>query len=417
MKPAQVTSANPGRIAAARALLEVEEGGHAEEVLPPLLPAGVEDRSLAWTLVFGVLRRRGRIDAALRACLSRPLDELDPPIRAVLRSATWEKLFGRAQAYAVGDQAVETLRALGSGRASGLVNAVIRRVGPVEGLARAESLDHPAWLVARWDHRFGAARTEAWCRANGEPPPLCLAARGPVSELSTALDAAGIVHRPAVVRGAPVPGLLRLEGPSGRVEALPGFAEGAFWVQDAASAWMTDLVPASARTVLDACAAPGGKTFWLAARGQEVVATDVDPSRLGRVAEGLSRLHLQARTRVVDWTRPPMDLGTFDAVLVDAPCTALGTVRRHPEIRWRRGPLDPARASERQLTILDAAARFVAPSGALIYVVCSPEPEEGGEVLRRFLEAHAQFSLEEVRTTAPPEDGEDAFFGARMVRR
>lgn len=409
-------SVNPGRVAAVRALVAVEEGGHAEDVLPALLPESPEDRALAWSVVFGVLRRRGHVDAALRAVLSRPLDELDPGVRAVLRAGAWERLFGRAPAHAVVDQAVEALRSQGGGRASSMVNAVLRRVAPVADLAPADALDHPAWLVARWTGRYGAETTARWCAANGEPPPLFVVARHDAGALAETFGAAGLTTAPVVLRGETVPGVLRVDGASGRVDRLPGFAEGAFWVQDAASAWMTDLVPADAARVLDACAAPGGKTFRLAARGAQVTATDVDGARLARVEDGARRLGLKVRTRVTDWTQPTPDgaVGAFDAVLVDAPCTGLGTVRRHPEIRWRRGPLDPARAARRQRDIAEHALVAVRPGGALVYVVCSPEPEEGPQVVEALCAAHPELVLEATRSSAPPEGGEDAFFGARL---
>jgi 16S rRNA (cytosine967-C5)-methyltransferase len=409
-------SVNPGRVAAVRALIDVEEGGHAEDVLPTWLHGSAEDRALAWSVVFGVLRRRGHVDGALRAVLARPLDELDPVVRAVLRAGAWERLFGRAPAHAVVDQAVEALRVVGGGRASSMVNAVLRRVAPVADLSPADTLDHPAWLVERWASRYGGEVTARWCAANAEPPPLFVAARHDVGELAATLRDGGLGAEAVRLHGSDVPGVLRVEGAVGRVDRLPGFAEGRFWVQDAASAWMTDLVPGDARRVLDACAAPGGKTFRLATRGAEVTATDVDAARLARVDEGARRLGLTVRTRETDWTlgTPPGAAGVFDAVLVDAPCTGLGTVRRHPEIRWRRGPLDPGRAARRQLTIARHALAAVRPGGVLVYVVCSPEPEEGPQVVDALCAAHPGLVVEATRCTAPPEGGEDAFFGARL---
>jgi 16S rRNA (cytosine967-C5)-methyltransferase len=180
---------------------------------------------------------------------------------------------------------------------------------------------------------------------------------------------------------------------------------------------MADLVPAGTPRVIDATAAPGGKTFRLLARGSAVMAVDRSELRLARVRESLVRLKMQADVRVHDWSHGPMPgVGEVEAVLVDAPCTALGVLRRHPEIRWRRSPMDPSAASVVQLQILHAASRHVKRGGALVYVVCSPEPEEGSEVVKAFLAESGAFRLDALRTTAPPEHDEDAFFGARLVR-
>lgn len=409
-------SANPGRVAAATALVAVDRGAHVEEALPPLLPDAPHDRALAWHLALGVLRRRASVDAALRPHLRQPLDDLDAEVRAALRVGAYELLHARTPRHAAVDQAVEVARALWAGRASGLVNAVLRRAELPADLSRADALDHPAWLVARWDARYGEDATTAWCEANQEPPPLCLATAGDVDDLLDALKASGVEAAPATAGGAVVDGVVRLEGPVGRVELLPGFEQGNWWVQDAASAWMADLVPGDARSVLDACAAPGGKTFRLAAAGREVIAVDVSDNRLRRLDDGLRRLGLRARVVGHDWTAGPhRELGTFDAVLLDAPCTALGTVRRHPEIRWRRGPFDPSNAARTQAAMIRSAAAHVRPGGALVYVVCSPEPEEGPEVVDAFLAEHPGWTLDVVRTTAPPQAGEDAFWGARLI--
>lgn len=409
--------ASPARVAAARVLMEVDEGGHAEDLLAANAPKRSEDRAMSWHLALGVLRRRGQIDAALRGVVSRPVSGLDAPVRAVLRLGTFELLFGETARHAAVDQAVETARVIGAGRATGLVNAALRRVVLPEELSRADRLDHPAWLVERWDARYGAEVTERWCAKNAEPPPLVLAVRDDGAALTARLADVGVRAGPAEAGGQVIPGLLRIEGRVGRVEGLPGFGDGAFWVQDPASAWMSDLVPASCKRVLDATAAPGGKTFRLASRGHEVVAADVEPSRLTLMKGSLSRLKLNVPLVRHDWTRGPLrELGRFDAVLVDAPCTGLGVVRRHPEIRWRRTAFDPAKAAVRQQQILAAAAEHAVPGGCVVYVVCSPEPEEGPEVVRAFLASRAGWRLAEERTTAPPSGDEDAFYGARLIR-
>lgn len=412
-RPPRVTSASPARLAAATALLAVEQGAHLEEALERALPpraAATEarsDRELAWFLAYGVERRRSHVDAALRAHLSRPLADLDPAVRTTLRVGAFEALFARTRAHAVVHQAVEVAKALGAGRAHGLVNAVLRKVRPVD-LTRAERLDHPSWLVARWDDRYGPEATERWCVANTEVPPLFL-----VGAPGGEPPADGV---PAAVAGRTVPDVWRVDAqdPSRR----PDF--GRFWVQDAAAVAVTDLVgDVDGARVLDACAAPGGKTLRLLSRGARVLAADRDAGRLARVRESVQRLGWADRveTRQLDWTGHFGELGApFDAVLVDAPCTGLGTVRRHPEIRWRRVEEDLARAASLQARILRATARVVRPGGVLVYGVCSAEPEEGEQVVTAFLQQHAEFRLDGVVRTAPPVDGEDAHYGARLIR-
>lgn len=408
--------ANPGRVAAARALVRADEGHHLEDALAELLPHG-PDRGLGWFLAFGVMRHRGQVDAALRPHLRQPLEGLDAPVRAVLRLGAFEKLHARTQPHAVVHQAVEVARALSAGRASGLVNAILRRVETPRALSRADRLDHPAWLVARWDARYGPEATERWCLANAEPPPLTVVTRDVGA--ADALRAAGLELSPARAAGRPIPGAFRVAGHAGPVPSLPGFEAGHLWVQDASSALVADLVGAGEGTrALDACAAPGGKTFRMASRGAHVTAVDASEHRLARVAEGARRLGLAPALRAHDWTQGPApELGTFDAVLVDAPCTGLGTVRRHPEIRWRRVESDVARAAVRQRAILEGASAHVRPGGALIYAVCSAEPEEGEALVRAFLADHPEYELEEQIATAPPADDEDAFQAARLRRR
>lgn len=407
-------SASPGRLAAARALLAIEDGTHLEDALARLAPATGADRDLAWFLAFGVQRRRGHVDAALRPLLHQPLAALDPEVRAALRIGAFERLYARTAPHAAVHQAVEVVRKLGAGRAHGMVNAVLRRVKMPERLGEADALDHPAWLVARWRQRYGDAAARAWCEANAEPPPLFVVTRdpaggGPVPEGAS----------PASVAGVPLPGVYRLDAAGGTIPGLRGFAEGAWWVQDAASVAVADQVPAGeGARVLDACAAPGGKAFRLASRGARVLAVDRSADRLVSVTEGAARLGLPVEVRAHDWTEGPIDgLGTFDAVLVDAPCSGLGTVRRHPEIRWRRQEPDLVGAAATQERILAAASAHVAPGGALVYAVCSPEPEEGPEVVERFLAAHDAFEQVGGLSTAPPADGEDAHFVAVMRRR
>ncbi|MCA9492825.1 MAG: hypothetical protein KC621_22985, partial [Myxococcales bacterium] len=299
-------TASPARVAAAAALIAVEEEGiHLEDALAARLPEDKADRDLGWFLAYGVLRHRGHVDAALRGSCSRPLGGLDPAVRAALRVGAFERLYARTRPHAVVHQAVEVVRALGAGRAHGLVNAVLRRLpGPDElDLSRADRLDTPAWLVDRWTERYGEAAVDAWCEANTEPPPLFVVAKDPSAPLPS--DGA-----PVAVAGRTLPGVARI-APSDPT-ARAGFAEGAFWVQDAASVAVADLVPDDAVRVLEPCAAPGGKSFRLASRGKQVFAADRDGRRLELLRQGAERLGLSVPTRVLDLLAlDRSDVGTF----------------------------------------------------------------------------------------------------------
>lgn len=401
--PGPGSRANPGRVAAARALIAVDEGAHAEDVLAARLPDGPDGR-LAWHLTLGTLRHRAQVDAALRPFLKQPLATLDPPVRAVLRMGAFEKLFSRAPDHAVVAQGVEVARKVGAGRASGLVNAVLRRVRPADRLSRAEALDHPAWLVARWDQRYGPEVTTAWCERNRTVAPICLVTRDEPA-LDALIDGAA---EPATLGGQVLVGTRVVQAQAD----LPGIEEGVAWVQDPASVRVSDLLgdavlAAGGSRVLDTCASPGGKSARLHARGLRVTATDLE-GRLLKLGAGMERLRADVDVRAWDWSAGPIELPAFDGVLVDAPCSGLGTVRRHPEIRWRRHPTDLPAMAGLQRTILGNAASCVAPGGHLVYAVCSPEPEEGQEVVDAFLAQHPAFTVRQAFSSAPPVGEEDA---------
>ncbi|MBN2800566.1 MAG: MFS transporter [Deltaproteobacteria bacterium] len=403
---------NPGRFAAAVALLQVEEGAHAEDALANLAPEG-DDRNLAWFLVYGVLRRQGELDAALRPWIRHPIGGMDPELRAVLRLGAFEKLHANTPDHAAVDQAVELVKALGLRRAQGIVNAVLRRVVVPEQMGRPDTLNHPAWLLERWTRRYGAEAVDRWCANNNTPPPLFVVSRGEALPPALASHA-----EPAGVGDAPISRLWRVHSPGGAVPDLPGFERGEFWVQDAASVAVADLLgEVDGVEVLDACAAPGGKSLRLASRGAVVTATDLSRPRLALLEQSATRLGFDIAREVHDWEQGPHPERTWGRILVDAPCSALGTVRRHPEIRWRRQPRDLAAMGVRQRRILEHASASLSPEGVLVYAVCSPEPEEGEQVVSSFLADHPDFTLDQTLHTAPSSGGEDAFHAARLVRR
>ncbi len=396
--------ANLGRVAAARALVEVDGGAHVEDVLARLAPEGA-DRGLAWHLALGVLRRRGALDALLAPHLKRPIHDLDPPVRAVLRIGAFEQALSRTPAHAAVSQAVEVVRRLKAPRAAGLVNAVLRRVEP-DALREDPLVDVPRWLAKRWRD------AGPWLARTREPAPLCGVWRDPAQPVPE------LAARPVSVGDRAVPGAFVVDAPEGPIDKLPGFAEGRWWVMDPAAAAVADLLwdaraPGAGARVLDACAAPGGKSLRLVSRGAQVTAVDASEKRLERAGEGSRRTGLPLARCVHDWLDGPApSLGTFDAVLVDAPCTGLGTIRRHPEIKWRRGPSDPAAMGVRQRMILEAAAAHVAPDGVLVYAVCSPMEEEGPPVVASL----PGWTVADTLVTFPPRGDEDAF-QAFVLRR
>jgi 16S rRNA (cytosine967-C5)-methyltransferase len=409
---------NPGRLAAGRVLLAVMEGKHADSEMERQERLSGPDRGLAWHLIQGVLRHRGELDAALDQLSNRPVDDLDFPVQAALRIGAFELRHSRTPPHAAVDQGVQLVIALKGGRAKGLVNAVLRRVGKVK-LSADPTRNHPDWLISRWRLRFGPDRTDEWCTRNDLQAPLSIACQGDASALRDALSEKVERIESACLNGEDLPNAFLLHGLKGPVTALPGFETGQWWVMDPAAIATADLLGVQkGETVLDACAAPGGKSFRMASQGAVVTGVDRARTRLARIRENSARLGLKVEVHELDWIREAdPSLGPFDAVLVDAPCTGLGTLRRHPEIRWRSLPSDPLAMSLTQKPILAAAAKTLRPGGRLVYAVCSPEPEEGAQVVESFLKAHGEFSLDKVLDCAPPQGEEDAFYAARLIRK
>ncbi len=399
---------NPGRLAAARALMKAEKGYHADEALLAALEPGSKDMGLARALTFGVLRRRGALDKLLGAFARDPVHKLDPNVRVAARIGLYELHCMRTPPHAAVDQAVQLIRVLRRPRAAGFVNAVLRKGG--EGyLATDSTVDHPNWMIRRWTERYGAEAVQDWCArmADAAPLSLCLAktdSEAPEGEQATA-------------SGVEIPGVRWVQA-KGRIEELPGFADGGWWVMDPAAAASADLLQLQeGERVLDACAAPGGKTLRLASQGGDVVATDRSRDRMALITESLERTGLKATLHAADWSGAQEQLGSFDCALVDAPCTGLGTTRRHPEIRWSRKSSDPMAQSLLQSVILANVSERVRPGGRLVYAVCSPEPEEGRDVVAEFLSRRPEWRLDEELETTPPQSHEDAFYAARLVHQ
>jgi 16S rRNA (cytosine967-C5)-methyltransferase len=392
--------------------------------------ADARDHTLLTELVTGTLRMRAALDFQLAQRTTRPLESLDAAVLASLRLGAFQILFlDRVPASAVVNDAVSLMRRGGKTSAGGFVNAVLRTLARdrktirwpegTDAAALAVRHSHPQWLVERWLQRYGAERTERWLVFNNTPPRLCLATNrtmGDRDTLAEALAAEGVTTTPTT-RAAD--GLIVVDGP---ILASAALREGRCVIQDEASQLIAGLgavVPG--QRVLDLCAAPGGKSMTLASRvapDGQVVACDVRPRRVRLLRELVARTRLPhtAIVQVPQVGPLPFTDGAFDFILIDAPCSGLGTLRRDPDIRWGRQAADLPRLVAQQRELLARAAGLVRPGGALVYATCSSEPEENDEVVAAFLAEQPDFTLQRLHRTTPPDDELEAFFGAVIAR-
>jgi len=406
------------------------------------------DRALLTELTYGTLRWRGNIDGQLSRYLRQPLAKTDPLIRNLLRVSVYQLRFlNKIPDYAAVDEAVELARNHSGGKSAGFVNAVLRNFlrgkDRVIGLApKAESVaglavtySHPEWLVKRWIDEFGAEAAKTLMRANNERATLVLRVNYLKCTKEKLLDRfleAGI--KAEATQWSPQ-GISVLSGPA--VDKLPGFAEGYFQIQGEASQLVTYLVsPLSGERILDACAAPGGKSThvgeFMKDEG-ELVAIDISARGIAKIRENAARLGLKslrvlsadASAELADKFRKP-----YDRVLVDAPCSGLGTLRGHPEIKWHRDENDIRRLSRLQSKILSRVAGYLKPGGVLVYATCTLSREENEEIVESFLAHHKEFELEDAArylpgqathmvrekyfVALPHRDNTDGFFAARM---
>jgi 16S rRNA (cytosine967-C5)-methyltransferase len=335
------------------------------------------DRHLSTTLVLGVLRWQMVLDDRLRILLARPNARLDAEVLTALRLGAFQLLFlDRVPARAAIDESVELARQAGHRFASGMVNAVLRKLGGVPRSHPApESViqAHPAWMVERWSRFFGADVTLAICGHNQNPPAMTI--RLATSEAESELTQAGITLEP----GALLSAARKVTG--GDVIATAALREGRVRIQDEGSQLVAEIAgPGS--TILDCCAAPGGKTLILAERNPEarIVACEASAPRLEPLRERLGPCGEHIEFKLADATALGFE-SEFDVVLADVPCSGTGTLSRNPEIRHRLRPEDLARQAERQRAILTRALRAARPGGHVIYSTCSLEPEENEQVI------------------------------------
>ena len=398
-------------------------GGLEQALAAPAMDAlEPRDRGFARALAMTALRRKGGVDRILQARLAKAPPE---EVRELIGLGVVQLLYLDTPAHA----AVSTTMALAAAsRASlpfkPLINAVLRGIEREGAPVLGPEVWAPDWLLARWRAAYG------------EEAALAMAALIPAEPATdlTVRDAAEAVAIADALEGQVLSsGSIRTER-RGELPEWPGYGEGRWWVQDASAAAPARLLHVRpGETAVDLCAAPGGKTLQLAAAGAVVTAVDRSDARLQRVGENLARLGLQAEMVAAEagaWE----DSRQFDAVLLDAPCTATGTFRRHPDVLWATRPGDIAKLAEAQRRLLHAAARRVRPGGRLVYCVCSLEPEEGEAQALAFLRSHPEFSLSAVtpgeggapEASATPggmlrilpchrEGGTDGFFAARFL--
>lgn len=342
------------------------------------------DRAFARLIATTVLRNRGSLQAVLKTYLEKPLPEHLGRLEQILLAAAAQLLLLQTPPHAAISLAVDQCRGDRNGRRfANLVNAVLRRLSE-SGSGRLASLDNvmltfPEWLVERWSRAYGVAEARQIARASLSEPPLDITVKSEPNEWAQRLNA--IVLPTGSLRCSHV----------GRIEELDGYADGTWWVQDAAAALPVKLLgDVAGLSALDLCAAPGGKTAQLAAGGARVVAVDKSAGRLARLQENLQRLGLSAEVVTAD-AQSFCSETLFDVVLLDAPCTSTGTIRRHPDILYLKRPEDVAALAGLQAKLLRQAAGFVKPGGRLLYCTCSLEPEEGEEQIAAFLKEHPAF--------------------------
>jgi 16S rRNA (cytosine967-C5)-methyltransferase len=450
--PRSSLSDNPRKLAVDILNRVDEEQAFAEPLLDAVLSSGRAisdaDRRLLTYLVYGTLRMRGFLDFLIDRFYRGKPDALQSGLRNILRVALFQARFAeKIPVYAAVDEAVNTTRRIFPGREK-LVNAILRNTlrgwtdvtfpgleaDPAGHIAVVHS--HPRWLVERWIGCFGIEQTLALCKADNEIPSLTLRVnrlKATRQDMLERLSRTGHDVRPT---GYSPEGII-LAKPPVALREMPEIAGGLLYVQDEASQLISRLLaPGRGERVLDLCAGSGGKTTHLAAlmeNAGELVAADIQESKLKSLEATSRRMGLDVRTAAVDATDAAgmAALGSFDRVLVDAPCSGLGTLRRNPEIRWHLTADKLGEFPPLQKRILENAAACVKKGGTLLYSTCSVMPEENDGVVEAFLEGHPDFAparpaadfpaealdLKGFLRTFPHRHGTDGFFGALLLRR
>ncbi len=349
---------------------------------PGLKTLSDRDRALMRRLVATILRRLGTLGHVLSRLLDRGIPTDAPRAQSALLIGAAQILWMDVPDHAAVDLSVRLVQSdRRAAKYAGLVNAVLRRCAregqPLIDEVASQTLDVPPWLMARWIAHYGETTAKEIAVALSHEPSLDLTVKSDAAQWATRL------HGEELSTGT-VRTLLQ-----GSVTMLPGFAEGQWWVQDAAAALPVRLFgDIEGNAIADLCAAPGGKTAQLVQAGARVTAIDRSPNRVGRLRDNLARLALQAETVVADATEWPSEK-QFDGVLVDAPCASTGTIRRHPDVAWLRQELDIGALMALQKRLLQKAVALLKPGGTLVYCTCSLEPEEGEQAIATLLAAES----------------------------
>lgn len=420
------------RLVAIHAVIGVLRDGVSLELPPDAARLARRDRALAMEIASGTVRHLASLNFLLKSCMTTPPHEKHAFLWAVLRTAAYQALHMRVPDRAAVHEAVALIKSSRERPRAGFVNGVLRAVlrldresafaaiaDPVQRLATEHS--YPAWLVRRWWHHVGEEKTRHRVVAGNHVAPLTLRTNTLATTRERLMVALGAGARSCTR----TPEGVILAGASGPVEKIPGYGNGWFAVQDQAAQWVSHLVaPQAGEAVLDACAAPGGKTAHLAALAPEVKITAVekDPTRVPRLRDNLLRLRVPGVEVVVGDAGDGALLGdrSFQRALVDAPCTGTGVIRRHPEIKWRRTEADVQRMAAVQMRLLSGVAERVVPGGHLVYATCSLEWEENGRQVDRFLRACPSWRRVPDGGDFQSEPGEeemDGFFAARLRKQ
>lgn len=430
---AKIKEISPARLAAFNILQQVETGAFSSILLaaeePRLVPA---DRALCHELVLGVLRWQLNLDKIVEHFSKRRIESLDPAVRIALRLGLYQLRFlTRIPASAAVNESVNLVRLARLSSATGFVNAVLRRAirepdydsatgvsDPLERIAIKTS--HPRWLIERWAESFGVENAEAFAQSNNIVPPTAfrvVRVRANETEVLSRLTSAGATVEPSQVAA----GAWRVSGSTSLVRELS--SEGQIYLQDEASQRVAEILEVqSGERVLDLCAAPGGKTTLMADRAADnalIVAADRSATRMDTIIVSTNLHGLKSiKPLLLDAGETlPFASNAFDKVLLDAPCSGTGTLRRNPEIRWRLSEDDIRAFAETQKRFLENAAEVVKPGGRLVYSTCSVERDENEEVIEEFLVRNAQFTLVSTQRTWPQYEGADGFFIAALEKR
>lgn len=353
------------------------------------------DRAYAEFIVRTVLKRHGQIDALISHCMTSRLPRKAMPVMDVLRVGIAQLLFSATAQHAAVSTTVDLCREINQQPFAKLVNAIMRRLQrEADALIAAQdaaTLNTPDWLWNSWHKAYGGATARAIAEAHAETPPTDLSVKADLETWAEKLEGSVILN-----------GSIRLKDAE-NIRNLPGYGDGAWWVQDAAAHLPTTLLgDIAGKRVFDLCAAPGGKTMALAAMGAQVTAVDISERRLERLRENLERVGLTADVLIQDvrkWTPDTL----ADIVVLDAPCSSTGTARRHPDILYSKSPEDIDKLALVQDELLDAAAKLVKPGGMLMYITCSLQPEEGPDRVGAFLVRHDGFTAIPISPEELPE--------------